>query len=62
MEYHEHLWVNVHKGVQMQEVKMVNWSAKSFVHVQRMKSLKTLFFWSSSLETLNQKKQKIFIF
>ena len=65
MEYHEQLWVSAYKGVQTQEVKMVNWSAKSFVCMcEEWKSWNFFFFpfLSSSLETLNQKKQIIFIF
>ena len=67
MEYHEQLWVSAYKGVQTQEVKMVNWSAKSFVSMcEEWKSWNFFFFFlpflSSSLETLNQKKQIIFIF
>ena len=66
MEYHEQLWVSTYKGVQTQEVKMVNWSAKSFVSMcEEWKSWNFFFFFpflSSNLETLNQKKQIIFIF
>ena len=29
--WHERLWVGIYKGVEVQEVKIVNWNVKSFV-------------------------------
>ena len=47
MEYHEQLWVSAYKGVQTQEVKVVNWSAKSFVSMcEEWKSWNFFFFFS----------------
>ena len=28
--WHERLWVGIYKGVEVQEVKIVNWNVKSF--------------------------------
>ena len=68
MERYERLWIGVYKRVEVQEVKTMNWNAKSFVCTyEGRKALKQwtkgnneyLFFNLKSLEILNQMKQEV---
>ena len=42
--WHERLWVGIYKGVEVQEVKIVNWNVKSFVCM--CEGWKVLKYWT----------------